>query len=76
MLDSIWCHICNKTKLPIQSGLLAWSKEPFQYMSWELSAVDMDEEAEDFEALAELERANEGSRENDATEEDDEVSKH
>lgn len=45
-------------------------------MSWELSAVDMDDEAEDFEALAELERANEGSRENDATEEDDEVSKH
>lgn len=46
-------------------------------MSWELSLADMEEEAEDFEALAELERANEGEgKENNAAEEDDEVSKH
>lgn len=44
-------------------------------MSWELSAVDLDEEAEDIEALAELERAEEGSSDNDAAEEEDEVSK-
>ncbi len=44
-------------------------------MSWELSAVDLDEETEDMEALAELERAEEGSSDNDAAEEEDEVSK-
>lgn len=37
--------------------------------------MDLDEEAEDFEALAELERAEEGSSDADATEEEDEVSK-
>lgn len=36
----------------------------------------MDEEAEDIEALAELERANDGSSENDSAEVDDEVSNH
>lgn len=40
-----------------------------------MSAVDLDEETEDMEALAELERAEEGSSDNDATEEEDEVSK-
>lgn len=37
--------------------------------------MDLDEEAEDIEALAELERAEEGSSDNDAAEEEDEVSK-
>lgn len=40
-----------------------------------MSAVDLDEETEDMEALAELERADEGSNDNDAAEEEDEVSK-
>lgn len=45
-------------------------------MSWELSSVDMDEEAEDMEALAELESANEDLSENDSGEEEEEVSNH
>lgn len=60
---------------PIQSGLHARFSEPFEYVSWELSAMDLDREAEDMEALAELERAEEGSSDNDAVEEEDEVSK-
>lgn len=37
--------------------------------------MDLDEEAEDIEALAELERAEEGNSNNDIAEEEDEVSK-
>uniref|UniRef100_I3K723 Adenylate kinase 9 n=1 Tax=Oreochromis niloticus TaxID=8128 RepID=I3K723_ORENI len=37
------------------------SSEPFQYVSWELSEEDMEKDAEDIEALAQLERAEEGS---------------
>lgn len=37
--------------------------------------MDQDEETEDLEALAELERAEEGSSENNTTEEENEVSK-
>ncbi len=36
--------------------------------------VDLDEEAEDTEALAELERAEEGNSDNDAAEDEEEVS--
>lgn len=39
-----------------------------------MSAVDLDEETEDMDALAELERADEGSSDNDTVEEEDEVS--
>ncbi|XP_039454978.1 adenylate kinase 9 isoform X1 [Oreochromis aureus] len=35
--------------------------KPFQYVSWELSEEDMEKDAEDIEALAQLERAEEGS---------------
>lgn len=38
--------------------------------------MDKDEEADDMEALAELERANEDLSENDSGEEEDEVSNH
>lgn len=62
-------------KIPIQSGLHAWFSEPFEYVSAELSAMDLEKEVEDFEALAELERAEEGSGDNDAVEEEDDVSK-
>lgn len=60
-----------KLLIIIQSGLHAWFLEPFQYVSWELSATDLDKEAEDMEALAELERAEEGSSDNDAAEEEE-----
>lgn len=45
-------------------------------MSCELSAIDLEKEAEDMEALAGLERAEEGSSDNDAAEDEDEVSSH
>lgn len=38
--------------------------------------MDLDDEAEDIEALAELERAEADSSDNDAAEEEEEVSKH
>ena len=44
-------------------------------MPWELSEADLKEEAEEIKALAGLERAEEGSSENDTAEEEDEVSK-
>ncbi|XP_047429649.1 adenylate kinase 9 [Mugil cephalus] len=47
-------------------------EEPYQYVSWELSAVDQDEEAEDIEALAELEKGEEDESDNDGAEEEDE----
>jgi len=61
---------------PIQTLVCVHSfLEPFQYVSWELSALDQDEEAEDIEALAELEKAAEGSSDSyGAEEEEDEVS--
>ena len=48
------------------------SSEPFKYVPWELSQLDLFEEEEDIEALAELERADLDSSDNDAA--DDEVS--
>ncbi|XP_054474711.1 adenylate kinase 9 [Anoplopoma fimbria] len=47
-------------------------EKPFQHVSWELSEKDLDKEAEDMEALAEMERAEEGSSDNDAAEEEEE----
>ncbi|XP_026196504.1 adenylate kinase 9 isoform X2 [Anabas testudineus] len=58
----------------LQEMVLEMDK-PFEYVSWEMSSVDQDEEAEDLEALAELERAEEGSSDNDATEEENEGDK-
>ncbi|XP_068199434.1 adenylate kinase 9 [Antennarius striatus] len=47
-------------------------EKPFQYVSWELSVADMEVEAEDREALSEMERTEDGSSDNDTSEEDDE----
>lgn len=41
-------------------------------MSCELTEMDLDKEAEDMEALAELERAEESSSDNDTEEEEEE----
>lgn len=40
-------------------------------MAWELSTMDQEEEEEDMEALAELEKSEEGSIINDAAEEEE-----
>lgn len=52
-----------------------WSSEPFQYVSWELSEEDMEKDAEDIKALAQLERTEEGSDDDYSQGERDEVSK-
>lgn len=48
-------------------------EEPFQYVPWELSDVDLEKELEDIKAKAELERVMKGSSEDE--EEENEVSK-
>ncbi|XP_076612348.1 adenylate kinase 9 isoform X2 [Chaetodon auriga] len=65
-------EIGEKSPQDLLQEMVLQMEEPFKYVSWELSAVDLDEQAEDFEALAELERAEEGSSDNDAAEEEDE----
>jgi hypothetical protein len=40
-----------------------FSQEPFKYVGWELSGVDLDEEEEDAQALAELEKPEEAEGE-------------
>ncbi|XP_028252479.1 adenylate kinase 9 isoform X2 [Parambassis ranga] len=49
-------------------------ERPFQYVARKLSTVDLEEEAEDFTALADLERAEEGSSESYIAEAEEEES--
>ncbi|XP_030261487.1 adenylate kinase 9 isoform X1 [Sparus aurata] len=65
-------EIGSKSPEDLLQEMILHIEKPFQYVSWEMSAVDLDEETEDMEALAELERADEGSNDNDAAEEEDE----
>lgn len=65
----------NQIKLQPVCCWHVYSSEPFQYVSWELLSVDQDEEAEDLEAVAELERAAKGGSDNNTAEEENEVSK-
>lgn len=43
-------------------------EEPFQYVPWELSDVDLEKELEDVKAIAELERVMTGSFEDEEKE--------
>ncbi|XP_044026265.1 adenylate kinase 9 isoform X2 [Siniperca chuatsi] len=61
-------EIGGKSPEDLLQEMILQMEKPFQYVSWELSAVDLDEEAEDIGALAELERAEEGSSDNNAEE--------
>ncbi|XP_032398949.1 adenylate kinase 9 isoform X3 [Etheostoma spectabile] len=63
--------IGNQSPEDLLKQMVLYMEKPFQYVSWELTATDLDKEAEDMEALAELERAEEGSSENDAAEEEE-----
>ncbi|XP_073349311.1 adenylate kinase 9 [Pagrus major] len=65
-------EIGSKSPEDLLQEMILHLQKPFQYVSWEMSAVDLDDEAEDMEALAELDRAEEGSSDNDAAEEEDE----
>ncbi|XP_039637151.1 adenylate kinase 9 isoform X2 [Perca fluviatilis] len=65
--------IGDKSPEDLLKQMVLIKEKPFQYVSWELSATDLDKEAADMEALAELERAEEGSSDNDAAEEEEGV---
>ncbi|XP_065820230.1 adenylate kinase 9 [Labrus bergylta] len=65
-------EIGDKSPEDLLQEVVLQIEKPFQYMSWELSEMDVDEEAEDFEALAELERTEEGSMDNFEGEDEDE----
>ncbi|XP_041832401.1 adenylate kinase 9 isoform X1 [Melanotaenia boesemani] len=68
-------EIDSKTPENLLQEILQQMEKPFQYVSWEFSVLDKDEGAEDIEALAELERAEEGNSESFASEEEDITSK-
>ncbi|KAI3363735.1 hypothetical protein L3Q82_001351 [Scortum barcoo] len=65
-------EIGDKSPEDLLQEMVFQMEKPFNYVSWELSEVDLNEETEDTEALAELERVEEGSIYNDAAEEEDE----
>lgn len=58
----------------ILNHLHVGSSEPFQYVAWNLSSFDLDEEVEDAEALQAFEEAEEESSDDYAKEENDDVS--
>ncbi|KAG7244154.1 hypothetical protein INR49_004227 [Caranx melampygus] len=70
-IPCIVLEIDGKSPEDLLQEMVSHMEKPFQYVSWELSAMDLEEEAEDMEALAELERAEEGSNDNDAAEEEE-----
>ncbi|XP_034555304.1 adenylate kinase 9 isoform X2 [Notolabrus celidotus] len=65
-------EIEKKSPEDLLQEMVLQMEKAFQYESWELSGLDLDEEAEDLDALAELGRTEEGSSENFAAEEEDE----
>lgn len=73
-MSDMSCDILLKSPNLIFSSHVS-SSEPFQYVSWELSEEDMEKDAEDIEALAQLERAEEGSDDDYSPGEGNEVSK-
>ncbi|KAK1889504.1 Adenylate kinase 9 [Dissostichus eleginoides] len=65
-------EIGDKSPEDLLQEIVLQMEKPFEYVSCELSAMDLEKEAEDMEALAELERAEEGSSDNVAAEDEDE----
>nr|XP_040016288.1 adenylate kinase 9 isoform X3 [Gasterosteus aculeatus aculeatus] len=62
--------IGDKSPEDLLQEMVLQMEKPFEHESWELSAVDLNMEAEDIEA--ELQRAEEGSSDNDTAEEENE----
>ncbi|XP_005914603.1 adenylate kinase 9 [Haplochromis burtoni] len=54
-------EIGRKSPENLLQEMIQQMDKPFQYVSWELSEEDMEKDAEDIEALAQLERTEEGS---------------
>ncbi|KAK2856221.1 hypothetical protein Q5P01_004956 [Channa striata] len=65
-------EIGNKSPEDLLREMVLEMEKPFQYVSWELSSVDQDEEVDDYDAIAELEKTEEESSDNDAPEEETE----
>uniref|UniRef100_UPI003AAF6DC3 adenylate kinase 9 n=1 Tax=Centroberyx gerrardi TaxID=166262 RepID=UPI003AAF6DC3 len=65
-------EIGSKSAEDLLEEMVQQMEKPFKYVSWELTGVDLDEEEEDSQALAELEKAEEASGDNDAAEGDNE----
>ncbi|XP_037607172.1 adenylate kinase 9 [Sebastes umbrosus] len=65
-------EIGGKSPEDLLKEIILQMKKPFEYLSCELTEMDLDKEAEDMEALAELERAEESSSDNDTEEEEEE----
>ncbi|XP_031726212.1 adenylate kinase 9 isoform X2 [Anarrhichthys ocellatus] len=62
----------DKSPEDLLQEMIHQMEKPFEHVSSELSAMDLVKEAEDIEALAELEKDEEGSSDNDAAEEESE----
>ncbi|KAM9840260.1 adenylate kinase 9 [Aulostomus maculatus] len=65
-------EISDRSPEELLTEIVHQMEKPFRYVSWELSSMDLDEEAEDMEALAELDRDEEGASYSDSAEEGDE----
>ncbi|KAM7395370.1 hypothetical protein PAMA_006910 [Pampus argenteus] len=66
-------EISGKSPEDLLKEMIRIMEKPFKYASCEVSTMDLDEEAEDIEALAELEIAEEGNSNSDTAEEEEEV---
>ncbi|CAJ1078426.1 adenylate kinase 9 isoform X4 [Xyrichtys novacula] len=66
-------EIRDKSPEDLLQEMVLDMEKPFQHKSWKLSEADQDEEAEDLNALAELERTAEESSESFAAEEEEEI---
>ncbi|XP_068433457.1 adenylate kinase 9 isoform X2 [Clinocottus analis] len=71
VVDSV-LEIGEKSPEDLLREMVFVMEKPFEYVPWELSAMDLDEEAEDIDVLTELERGKESSSDsdNDAAEEE------
>ncbi|KAM3861101.1 LOW QUALITY PROTEIN: adenylate kinase 9-like [Diretmus argenteus] len=61
-------EIGGKSPEDLLEDVVHQMEKPFKYVSWELSDMDLYEKYEDDEALAELEKAEEGSEDNEEAE--------
>ncbi|XP_074541277.1 adenylate kinase 9 [Halichoeres trimaculatus] len=70
-MDYSVLEIEDKSPEELLQEMILQMEKPFQYEAWELSELDLEEEAEDLNAFAELERIEEGSDDNYEEEEDE-----
>ncbi|XP_060948026.1 adenylate kinase 9-like [Limanda limanda] len=68
-------EIDGKSPEDLLQEIIFHKEKPFKYVPWELSQLDLFEEEEDMEALAELEKPDENSIDNKAPDDEDKVSK-